>query len=154
MLTIIRSSVLANALPTILLHQRKVRKHSSSDGCLVLKQFIIFSQADLVPEMGDFAWKFECLFGRKDTVSVIRNMYMPPEALPMIPIHLRKVRKHSSSNGCLVLWHIVTFLRLIWCPNLAILLEILSVYLVEKTLCRPSEDHVCCQRPFRSFLGI
>ena len=70
-----------------------------------------------------FWLKFEGSFGWNDAVGTTRVLHMLPEALPIIHIHLTKVRNHSSSNGCLSLHLNVTFARLNWCPKLVILLE-------------------------------
>jgi len=66
--------------------------------------------------------KFEHLLGGKDTALIIRGSDTLSKALAIILIHLRKVRKYSSSNPCLPLPYIVTFPGLIWCPNSDMLL--------------------------------
>ncbi len=60
-------------------------------------------RADMVSENWLDCLKFESIFDRKDTGLAIRGLDMLSEALPIILIHLREVRKHSSSNGCMSL---------------------------------------------------
>ena len=71
-----------------------------------------------------FCLKLGSCFGRKYTVLIKRGLDMLSEAIPIIIIHLRKVRKHSSTNGCRSLWHSVAFPRLIWSLKLVILVNI------------------------------
>ncbi len=81
-----------------------------------------------------FCLKFEGSFGWNDAVVTTRLLHMLPEALPIILIHLTKVRNHSSSNGCLSLHLNVTFARLNWCPKLVILLEIEGLFQKNNTV--------------------
>ena len=71
-----------------------------------------------------FCLKFRCLFGRKGTVLTIRGSNIISKTISPICIHLSKIWKYSRSNGCLSLWYIIIFPRLIWCSKLDILLEI------------------------------
>ena len=52
-----------------------------------------------------FCFNIESTFGRKDTLLIIRGPDTLSEALEIILIHLREVRKHSSSNRCVSLQH-------------------------------------------------
>ena len=56
-----------------------------------------------------FYLKFGSRFGRKDTVMTMRWSDTLSEALLLILIYLGEISKHSSSNGCLSLWHSITF---------------------------------------------
>jgi len=60
----------------------------------------------------------------KDAVLTRRGLDMLLGALSIICIYLVYVMKHTSSNGCLSLWHSIIFPVLIWCVKLDILLEI------------------------------
>ena len=71
----------------------------------------------MVHKFGYFTWYLRVYFGRKDTVLIIRILDTLWYTLPIISIYLSKVRKYSSSNGCLSLWHNIIFPRLIWCPK-------------------------------------
>ena len=68
--------------------------------------------------------KFERSFGRKDLLLIMRGLYILSETLPTIIICLREIKKYSSSNGCLFLWHSIPFPEPIWCSKLLILLEV------------------------------
>ena len=57
------------------------------------------------PKIAHCAWKLGVSLGRKDTVLTIRGLNILSEALPIILIYPRKVRKHSRSNGCMSLRH-------------------------------------------------
>ena len=123
-LTLWGSNILSKPLPNILLYLTKVLKHSRSNGCLSFHHSVIFpwliSCPKLVLKLGiwQFVWVEKTpLWSRKikyTTRGSFKHSHMS-----------KKASKHSSSNGCLSLWHTsVMFLRLLWWPQLVILLEI------------------------------
>ena len=56
-----------------------------------------------------FCIYLESFPSRNGMVLIIRGSNILSEALPIILILLRKVMSHSSSNGCLSLWHSIQF---------------------------------------------
>ena len=79
------------------------------------------SSAERVSEIWHFTWNLIAVFGSNDTVWTTRCLYML-SAAPLIKfIHLRKVTKHSNSNGCLYLYHIIPFHVQWGCPKSYIL---------------------------------
>ena len=84
-----------------------------------------------------FSWNLIVVFGRNKTDLAMRCLYMLPEDPASIHIHLRKVMKHSSSNGCLSLSLTITFPVLKWWPKLVILFDIGEYFPAEMTLCWP-----------------
>ena len=57
--------------------------------------------AERVPQILKFVWNLRVNIGRNDTVQHINGWWMLSKASPICLMHLRKVMKHSSSNGCL-----------------------------------------------------
>ena len=99
-----------------------------------------------------FCLKFESSVSRKDTVLAIKGLDVQSEALPIIHIHLREVRKHSRGNGYLSLWHSITFLGWSGFPKLIILLETWEYFWLKKhcvdhevieNALRSSSNHSC-----------
>ena len=82
--------LLLDAAPTILIHLRKAKNNSISNGCLLLQHIIPCSvfrgcpKSDMLHEIWKLFW------GINDTVWTIRGLYMLLEAHPIILIHLRK----------------------------------------------------------------
>ena len=82
--------LLLDAAPTMLVHKRKAKNNSISNGCLLLQHIIPFSvfrgcpKSDILHEIWKLFW------GINDTVWTIRGLYMLLEAHPIILIHLRK----------------------------------------------------------------
>ena len=109
-----QSQALSNIL--ILVQGRLVNTEVAMDMSLWLIVYI--SKACLVSKN----WSSLCLivdssFGRKDTVMTGRGSDKLSEAHPISLIHLQEVWRHSSSNQCLSLWHIITFPRLALCQE-------------------------------------
>ena len=72
-----------------------------------------------------FCIKLEIVvLGRNVMVYTRKCLHMLLKAPPFIFMHLRKVMKYSSSNGCLFLQRSIIFSMLRGCPRVIILLEI------------------------------
>ena len=80
--------------------------------------------AERVPQIWKFVWNLRVSIGRNDTVQHINGWWMLSEASPICLVHLRKVVKHSSSNGCLSLQYSITFVVLRGYPKSGNLCEI------------------------------
>ncbi len=79
------------------------------------------SSEERVSKIWHFTWNLRAVFGTNDMVWTTRCLYML-SAPPLIKfIHLRKVTKHSNSNGCLSLYHIIPFHVQLGCPKSYIL---------------------------------
>ena len=94
-------------------------------------------------KIGYFAWNSRAfIFVGRHCVdhSYSRIRYTPLGVPSNILVQLRKVKKHSSSNGCMSLQHRATFPRLIWCENCCFLVWNFRAFLVEKTLCVDHND--------------
>ena len=90
-------------------------------------QPIIF-WADQVPTKLVICLKIESSVGRKYTVLAIMGSNTLSDAISIIFIHLSDVRKYSSSNWYVSLWHNIRCSRLIMCPKLVTLLDNLSYF--------------------------
>ena len=108
-LTIRGSDMLPGPLPLIIIHLRKVIKHSSSNGCLSVWYSIPFSVLVWAPKLVILHKIWEFCFSRNDMVATMKVSYILSGALPIILMHLRSVRKDSLSNGLLSLQHSISF---------------------------------------------
>ena len=89
----------------------------------------------LVPQIGYFAWNWSVSFWRKDILATTGGSDMLWETVSIIFRHIREVRKHLSSNGCLSLQHGITIPCLIWCaPNWLFILKIETIFCRQDTL--------------------
>ena len=111
-----------------------------------------------MPQIWYFALKLRVIFGRNDTCLIIRCLYMLSEADVRFFIHLMKVMKHSSSNGCLSLQRSITFPVWRGCPESDILHENWELFLVEMTHGWPQGACIypvwsSCEHPYTSKEG-
>ena len=116
MLTIRGDDTLPESCPTILIYLREVMRHSTNNGCLSFGHSITFPRLISCPKLRLFGLNKGSSFGRKDTVLITRGSDTLSEALAIILIYVREVRKRPSSSGCPSLVQIVLFPGLIWCP--------------------------------------
>ena len=73
--------------------------------------------AEREPQIWKLVWNLRVDIGGNDTVQHINGWWMLAEASPICLTHLRKVMKHSNSNGCLSLQYSITFAVLRWYPK-------------------------------------
>ena len=90
-----------------------------------------------VPKIWQLAHNLRVVFGIYDIMWTMTGSYMVSIAPPAVTIHMTKVMKHSSSNGCLSLQYIIPFPVLRECPKSDILHEIWELFLSEMTWCGP-----------------
>ena len=102
--------------PTILIYLREVMRHSTNNGCLSFGHSVTFPRLISCPKLRLFCLNKGSSFGRKDSVLITRGSDTLSEALAIILIYVREVRKRPSSSGCPSLGQIVLFPGLIWCP--------------------------------------
>ena len=89
--------------------------------------------------------------GGNDTSWNKRSFFMLSEAYPISLIHLRKILKHSISNGCLSLQHSIPFPVLRWHQKSDILYINWVLTSGEITKNGPYGACRCCQKLLSSF---
>ena len=117
-------SYLRDFQPFLYIKVRTWNTQTAMDICPYDTASYLFSSVILGSKMIISLPKFERLLGRKDPLLIMRELYILSETLPTIIIYLREIKKYSSSNGCLFLWHSIPFPGPIWCSKLLILLEV------------------------------
>ena len=136
--------LLRKLLPLCLMHLRKVKKHSNSNGCLLLAVQYHICCAVREPQIWKFVWNLRVNIGRNDTVQHINGWWMLSEGFPICLMHLRKVMKHSRSNGSLSLQYIITFVMPRGYPKSGNLCEIWLSTSVEMIRCNTYMACECC----------
>ena len=121
--------ILPEALPIIIIHFKKVMKHSGSNVCLFSHHVTPFPMLRGCPKFDAFLEVWQLVFYRNDMVWTIRGVCMLSEVFLIIHIRLMMVMVHSISNGCLSLQYSIPFSVLKGCPKFVILLEIWELFL-------------------------
>ena len=113
------------------------------------------SCAQMVLKIWYFAWNLRApVLGRNDMVWITRVSLILSEAKTIIPMYLRKVMKHSSSNRCISLQYSIPFPVLGGCPKSEILCEIWELFLAYMTPCGPWWACRCYRKLVQSSIYI
>ena len=120
------------ALPINLMHPRKVRKYINSNVCLSLRHSDTVPGLIWYPKMVYFFLKFGSIFGKKRHCIGHKGIRSAIVGSSNHEIYLRKVGKHSSSNGCLYSCLSVTFPGLIRCSKLVIWGQMFEFVLIKR----------------------
>ena len=126
--TIRGSYRLVEALPIIVIPFWKAMKHPTRDGCCSLQHVIPFSCVGRVPKVWLFILKFGSWFWQKWHYVRHDGSFMLSEAYLIVLIHLRKVLKCLTSNGCISEQHSIPFPVLKGCPKSDILMKFVSCF--------------------------
>ncbi len=127
--------ILPEALPIIIIHFKKVMKHSGSNEWLFSHHVTPFSMLRGCPKFDAFLEVWQLVFYKNDMVWTIMGVCMLSEVSLIIPIRLMMLIVPSISNGCLSLQYSIPFAVLKGCPKFVILLEIWELFLAERTRC-------------------
>ena len=111
---------------------------------LLIAQYTI-SRPERVPKKWNIVHNLGVVWGRNDTLWTTMGSFMLSKILSIIIIHLRKVRKHSSSNVCLALKFCIPFPMLKGCLKLLILCAIWESTWMRMTRYGPQWAHICYQ---------